>query len=503
MHEVIDLDALGKIREEGFHRSHVMIFGEVLADRVGARLTGSPDFDRAVQWSVSELEGMGLSNARAERWGEFGMAWRQLGAGAALVDPAPAVIPLQATPWSPATSGEVAGAAVLVPTLRSAEDFARWRGKLAGKITLYGDPPPYDVDPRPPLQLLDEAGLQKLLLYPLKDSHQDEDNNRYFIDQQADEAVARFFSEEHALAVLRAGGDGGALHDDIAFAMGPLVYLPAHRQAIPSGVTSSEAYGRMARLLAQAVPISVRLRLDTWFGDEHAPGFNVFADLRGRDRKLKDQVVMIGAHLDSWAAATGATDDGSGVIIAMEAMRILRAAGLHPRRTIRIALWGGEEEGELGSSAYVATRFLGQPRDGPSLPVWLRPPPAARKTARRDGFDVYFNLDRGPARLLGINAEGDLGAAALFKTWTTPLNDLGFGTVTLRHTGQVDSESFQAAGLPAFDFIQSARDDLRTHHTDLDTYERLPEADLKQAATVLASVLFLAADREAPIPAGP
>ena len=478
-----------------------MAFGEALADRVGARLTGSPDFDRAVQWSVGELQGIGLADARAERWGEFGMAWRQLGAGAALIDPSPAVIPLQATPWSPATFGEVAGTAVLVPTLRTPEDFARWRGKLARKIILYGDLPLFEVNPRPQLKLLDEAGLQKLALYPLTDNHQDEANNRYFIDQQADEAVARFFAEEQALAVLRAGGDGGALHDDIAFAMGPLVYVAAHHQAIPSGVTSSEAYGRIARLLAQGVPVSVRLRLETWFGT--APGLNVLAELQGRDPKLKDQVVMIGAHLDSWAAATGATDDGSGVIIAIEAMRILKTAGLRPRRTIRIALWGGEEEGELGSSAYVAARILNHSPRQALLPVWLRPPAAAPARARREGFDVYFNLDRGPARLLGINAEDNLAAAALFKAWTAPLEDLGFSTVTLRHNRQVDSESFQAAGLPAFDFIQSARDDSRTHHTDLDTYERLPEADLKQAATVLASILFLAADREASIPVSP
>ncbi len=503
--EPIDARAIAAIRDEGLNRSRVMDYGEGLSDLVGSRLTGSADFERAVQWCFAQLRDMGVGDAREEGWGEFGMAWRQLGTSAALVAPAPAVFLAQATPWSPSTAGEVTAPVVLVPQLRAVRDFARWKGRLAGRIILYGQPPPVDPDPRPSLVLLDEAKL-KALEQPPPPSHQEKDNRDFFVAETFDEVVARFFADEHAAAVLRAGGDGGALHDDTAFSMGSFVYLRSHRQPIASAVVSSEAYGRMARLIARGVPVTLRLAISTQFGAEHAPGVNLIADIPGADPSLRSQVVMLGGHLDSWAAGTGATDDGAGVIIALEAMRILKATGLKPRRTVRLALWGGEEEGELGSLGYVQAhladiRYAHGPETA-GAPLWLETPQSVTLRPEAESFEVYFNMDRGPGRFLGVNAEGNVAAADIFRRWAAPLADLGLTTVTLRHTAQVDSDSFQLAGLPAFNFIQSARDDSRTHHTDLDTFERLPEADLKQAATVLAAFLYDAAERDALFPRG-
>ena len=450
--EPIDARAIAAIRDEGLKRSRVMDYGEGLSDLVGSRLTGSADFERAVQWCLAQLRDMGVGDAREEGWGEFGMAWRQLGASAALVEPAPAVFPAQATPWSPSTAGEVTAPVVLVPQLRAVGDFARWRGRLAGKIILYGEPPPVDPNPRPSLVLLDETKL-KALQQPPPPSHQEKDNRDFFVAETFDEVVARFFSPTSMpRPCCGRVGDGGALHDDTAFSMGSFVYLPSHRQPIASAVVSSEAYGRMARLIARGVPVTLRLVISTQFGAEHAPGVNLIADIPGADPSLRSQVVMLGGHLDSWAAGTGATDDGAGVIIALEAMRILKATGLKPRRTVRLALWGGEEEGELGSLGYVQAHLAdiryGKGPESAGAPLWLQTPQSVTLHPEARTFEVYFNMDRGPGRFLGVNAEGNGAAADIFRRWAAPLADLGLTTVTLRHTGPGGQRQLPA-GRPA------------------------------------------------------
>jgi carboxypeptidase Q len=500
----LDLVTISRIREEGLNHSHVMEYGSGLTDFVGARLTGSPEFERGAQWCLTQLRAMGVATAREESWGEFGMAWTQLGTSALLVQPAPATFLAQATPWSPATAGEVMGTVVLVPQLRSAAELKAWHGKLADKIILYGAPYPSNPNPVPPLVLFDEAKLQAYAQYPLRPSSQAQDNIDYMRGEKFNEQVAQFFADEHALAVLREGGDNGMLSDQTGLSMGGSVYRKEHQQPLPSAAIASEAYGRMARLLARNVPVSLRLNIQTKFGDEHVAGQNVLGELPGTDPKLKKQVVLLGAHLDSWAAGTGATDDGAGVIIVLEALRILKVLGVQPRRTIRLVLWGGEEQGELGSMGYVAAHlaradYTSTP-ETKDIPLWMQTPVASTPGPDYANFSGYFNADRGGGRFLGINTEGNLAAAELFRQWASPLADLGFTTVTLRHTDATDSESFAKVGLPAFDFIQSARDDSRTHHTNLDTYERLSEPDLKQAATVMAVFVYNAAQRDGLLP---
>src|SRR5579863_7312325 len=297
------------------------------------------------------------------------------------------------------------------------------------------------------------------------------------------EKVGHFFADEHALAVLQPGGSGGVLHDDTGHSLGWFVYRPEHKQAIPSAVVASEAFGRMHRLVSHGVPVTVRLNIGTKFYGEHEPGSNVIADIPGSDPALKDQVVMMGGHLDSWISGTGATDDGAGAIIALEAMRILKALNIQPRRTIRIGLWGGEEQGIFGSAGYVRNHYASltysTKPEQQLIPEFLREqtgPVNVKPDHAR--FDAYFNADNGTGKFLGIYSEGNAQAAHIFEQWMAPIKDLGFTTISMRNTGSTDHVPFDQAGLPGFQFIQDPRDyESVTHHSNQDTYERMSEPD--------------------------
>ena len=510
--EVLDLDMYSRVRDEGFKHSHVMEYAGALFDNVGPRLTGSPAMARANEWTRAQLAAMGCSNAHLESWGEFGMAWTQRGASLDLVKPVSGVFLAQATPWSPATQGAVIADVIAVPGLKAESDLAAWKGKLKGKVILYGMAPASpDVDPDsvPTMEHDDAAKLAELMRYPLHGASSDNRTERFrkiFAGKAFQEKVAKFFADEGAIAVLEPGGSGGVLHDDTNASMGWFVYRPERRQAIPEEVIANEAWDRMSRLLDHKVPVSVSIDIAAQFGDEHAQGFDTIAEIPGTDPKLKDQVVMVGAHLDSWIAGTGATDNGAGVIVAMEAMRILTSLQVQPRRTIRIGLWSGEEEGVFGSTGYVTSHYATfhysgtkQDADVPLFFQRMTAPPTLKPEAAT--FDAYYNMDNGTGKLLGIYTEGNEGVAAIFSQWMKPIEDLGMTTVTERHTGSTDHVPFLRAGLPGFQFIQDPRDyESRTHHTNLDTYEHLSEPDLKQAAVIEAIFLYNTAMRDAMLP---
>ena len=515
--ETLDLETIARIRDEGFHHSHIMEYASGLFDGVGPRLTGSPDFAKAEQWSLDQLRRMGASNAHAESWGEFGMGWQQIGTSLQMTAPGTATFLAQAAPWSPATAGEATAEVIAVPALKAEKDFDAWKGKLAGKIVLYGDAPKIHPDPANPLEHYDQAKLEHFRSYSLDG---DEDDSHVLPNDPAMwekvfggmaflEKVGHFFAEEHAIAVLRPGGSGGALHDDTGSSLGWFVYRPEHKQAIPSASIASEAFGRMHRLVSHGVPVSVRLNIATKFYGDHEPGSNVIAEIPGTDLALKDQVVMLGGHLDCWIAGTGATDDGAGAIIALEAMRILRALNIQPRRTIRVALWGGEEQGIFGSAGYVSSHF--GVRSYSTKPEEQVVPEFVRQQAgpvtikpEHAKLDAYFNTDNGGGKFLGIFTEGNSAVASIFQQWAVPINDLGFTTVTLRHTGSTDHVSFDQVGLPGFQFIQDPRDyETRSAHTNLDTYERLSETDLKQTAVIMAIFVYNTAQRDAMLPRKP
>jgi hypothetical protein len=515
--ETLDLAAIARIRDEGLKHSHILEYASGLFDGIGARLTGSPDFIKAEQWSQDQFRRMGASNVHTESWGDFGMGWQQIGTSLEMTTPGPATFLAQSTPWSPATAGEVSAAVIAVPALKEEKDFDKWKGKLAGKIVLYGTPPKINPDQAFTVEHYDAAKLEHLGSYPLDGDQSDTfvlptDAAKWeksFKDVAFQEKVGHFFADEHAIAILRPGGSGGVLHDDTNLSLGWFVYRPEHKQAIPSAVIASEAFSRMHRLLSHDVSVSVRLSIQTQFSGDHVEGENVLAEIPGSDPALKDQVVMLGGHLDSWIAGTGATDDGAGSIIALESMRILRALGLQPRRTIRAALWGGEEQGIFGSGGYVsshfATRSYSTKPEEQVVPEFLRQQtgPVTVKPEHAN-LDAYFNADNGGGKFLGICAEGNPATAAIFEQWAAAVHDLGFTTVSLRNSGSTDHVPFHEVGLPGFQFIQDPRDyESRSAHTNQDTYERLSEQDLKQAAVIMAIFVYNSAQRDAIIPRNP
>jgi hypothetical protein len=514
--ENVDLATIARIRDEGHNHSHIMEYASGLFDGVGARLTGSPDFAKAEQWSLDQLRRMGASNVHAESWGEFGMGWRQIGTSLEMTEPSTATFLSQATPWSPATAGEVTAEAIAVPALHEEKDFDQWKDKLAGKIILYGEAPKINPDREVRVEHYDAAKLEHLRSYPL-DGDQSESYvlsrdpagwEKTFKETAFLEKVGRFFADEHAVAVLRPSGSGGIIHDDTNLSLGWFVYRPEHKQPIPSAVVANGAFGRMHRLVSHGVPVSVRLRIATQFFGDHEPGEDVIAEIPGTDAALKDQVVMLGGHLDCWIAGTGATDDGAGTIIALEAMRILRALNIQPRRTIRVALWGGEEQGLFGSLGYVSNHFAtlsySTKPEEQVVPVFLRQQTGLTIKPEHAKLDAYFNTDNGGGKFLGIFTEGNSAVASIFEQWVAPIRDLGFTAVTLRNTGSTDHVAFDEVGLPGFQFIQDPRDyETRSGHTNLDTYERLSEPDLKQAATIMAIFVYNTAQRDAMLPRKP
>ena len=487
--ESLDLGMYARIREEGFSHSHIMEYASALFDDIGPRLTGSPNLAKANAWTRDQLTAMGCTNAHLESWGDFGMGWRQISTSADMVTPDTAVFIAQATPWSPPTPGSITAEVIAVPPLKEEKDFDAWKGKLAGKIILYGKTPEIHPDPAPLLQHYDENKLAQIYQYPL-DGNMDEqhvlsDEPKFWEDVfkkiNFKAQVAKFFAEQHAAALLVTGwgGDGGMFRDDNAEQMGAEVYLPDHKQPIPSAVLSSENFGRVSRLLEHKVPVTLALAINTEFTGDHEQGYNTIAEIPGADSNLKGQVVMVGGHLDSWIAGTGATDDGAGAIIAMEAMRILNALHVQPRRTIRIALWSGEEQGELGSLGYVSQHFgtigLSTKPEELALPAFVRERVGPLKVKPEHALiSGYFNLDNGGGKLLGIYAENNAAIVPIFDQWMAPLKDLGVTTVSMRNTGSTDHESFNEVGIPGFQFIQDPRDyETRSLHSNQDVYERL------------------------------
>ena len=328
--------------------------------------------------------------------------------------------------------------------------------------------------------------------------------------------IAQFFADENVAAVIEpsrdgnhGGGSGGTIFDDNGATLGRFPYQPDHRVKVPVAVAAIESYGRLYRLTQAHVPVSVEIDIDTKFTGEHQHAYNTIAEIPGVDPKLKDQVVMVGGHLDSWIAGTGATDSGAGTVVAMEVMRILKALDVKPRRTIRIALWTGEEQGIYGSRGYCREHFgsakLSTEPDQMRLPEYMRRAVGPLEVKPEQKLiTAYFNVDNGSGKIRGVYTQGNAAIAPIFAQWIAPLKDLGVTTITERNTGGTDHLSFDAVGIPGFQFIQDMLDyESRTHHSNEDVYERLQAADLKQIATVEAIFVLNAAQRDPMLPRKP
>ncbi|HEY2120319.1 MAG TPA: M20/M25/M40 family metallo-hydrolase [Candidatus Acidoferrum sp.] len=513
--ESLDLAMYQSIRDEAIRRTHVMEYASALMDGIGPRLTGSPNLKRANEWTRDQLTAMGCANAHLEDWGEFGMGWQQLNAGFRMTSPDAAVFIAQAAPWSPATKGPVSASAIWVD-IKDEKDFDKYKGKLAGKIVFFGEMREVKPVDKPLFTRDDESDLKKIQEYPLNPPNPNNNFAAFLKRLALREKIGKFLASEQAVAVItpsrdgrNGGGSGGTIFDDSGAGFGWLIYRPEHANPLPVAVSAIENYGRVYRLLKTNVPVTVELNLDTKFTGEHEHGFDTIAEIPGTDPKLKDEIVMVGGHLDSWASATGSTDNGAGTVVAMEVMRILNALHVKPRRTIRIGLWTGEEQGLFGSNGYVKAHFGEIPRstEPDQLQVTEYDRDASGPIQYKPEFQkisAYFNVDNGSGRIRGIYLQENAAVGPIFAQWMEPLKDLGVTTITVRNTGGTDHESFDAVGIPGFQFIQDPLDyGSRTHHSNMDTYERLQPEDLAQAAAVEATFVYNAAMRDQMLPRKP
>jgi carboxypeptidase Q len=537
-------DPVQRIRDEALNRSQVMQTLSHLTNIIGPRLTGSPGMRRANEWTRDRLTEWGLVNAKLEPWGAFGRGWTLRQFSAAVVEPQS--FPLNAYPkaWSPATAGALTGEVVYVDAKDEA-GLQKFKGQLRGKIVLNGavrDPVAHfepEGTRQTEKQLLDLANQPDPATAPPRSRQQTPEMR----------AATRFGAvrlnfyqtEGVALVVDPSRGDGGNIFVQGASVPQQLPTDPAALQALldraegaprqvrawdkaapkfaPQVVLSIEHYNRLARMLEAGERVRASFQIDAQFLDADPTAYNTVAEIPGTD--LKDEVVMLGGHLDSWHGGTGATDNAAGVAVAMEAVRILKALGLQPRRTIRVALWSGEEQGLLGSRAYVEQHFgkleTPAPTPRPTPPGAAEGQPAAAQAQPQptprgklvtkpeyEKFSAYFNLDNGTGRIRGVYMQGNEGVRAHFRRWLTPFNDLGAQTLTLANTGSTDHVPFDSIGLPGFQFIQdSVEYNTRTHHSTQDTYERLQADDMKQAAAIMAAFVYQTAMLNEKLPRKP
>lgn len=504
-----DLALYQAIRDEGLKRGRAMIYAIGLIDDVGARLMGSPNMRWAYDWSLARMRALGLSDPRLEPIGPFGLSWRQAYAWARMTAPSDAAFPAVAAPWSVATKGPL-GAEVIAARLDTDEDLAREKGRLAGKIVLLGAPKPTPTSAPAVVRYTDEDVLKGDAAEAVRAYYRTVTERRARQGQEGLFKARRnaFLAAEGVAAVVLdpGGGEPGVLHVD-GSDLGGRPWLAAERPAFPAIYLTGEAYARCWRLAQSGAAARLQLEIATEEGDPAEPGYNVVAEIPGSDPKLKTQVVLAGAHLDSWAAGAGAADNGAGVAATLEAIRILRALNLKPRRTIRVVLYGGEEQGLYGSEAYARQRLGFIPRsttpDQLALPVEGRRAKVGplAKGAEYEDFSAAFNLDGGSGRIRGVFTGGNPALAALYRDWIAPLKDLGVLAVYDGPHWPADQSTFTEIGLPGISFLQDPLDyDSRAHHTNLDTLERLSPDDLAQAATVLAIFLINSANADARAP---
>jgi carboxypeptidase Q len=515
--ENLDLTMYQRIRDEGFKHSHVMQFAGALSDGIGPRLTGSPNMAKANAWTRDTLTAIGLENAHLEDWGEFGMGWQQINTWVRMVSPDPEPLWAQAAPWSPSTNGPCSGEAVQVD-VQDVKDLEKYKGKLHGKIVLFGA---VRATPDVTASLFHRYTTEELAEmenYPTGAGRPGAPNIQQLIADRARlmqvrTAALKMMTEEGVAAILtpsRDGGEGGGtgiIFDDNGANLVRGAQVKATAVTVPNAVMMIEHYNRLARLLQNHVPVTLELNIETRFTGDHEHGFNTVAEIPGTDPKLKDQVVMVGGHLDSWISGTGATDNGAGSVVAMEAVRILKSLGVKPKRTIRIALWSGEEQGLYGSQGYMKMHFgtFAEPEHAdPNTPAFLRQRGKLTTTKEWETLDAYYNLDNGTGKVRGVYTQENYAIGPIFKQWIAPLADLGVKTISYQNTGGTDHLSYDAYGLPGFQFIQDPMDyETRTHHSDMDTYDRLHALDLEQAAVVEAIFLYNTSERETMMPRKP
>jgi hypothetical protein len=504
--EKVDLDAINKIRYEGFHNSKIMEIASGLMDQIGARLTGSPNMHKANEWTRDKLKEFGLVNSHLEPWEPFGRGWTNEYVNVRMVSPDTAPLIAYAKAWTPGTNGTVRGSVIRV-NIRGPQDLAKYKGKLAGKVVLYGDDPEVKPSVEPLSERLNEKSLAEIENYQIPSERNDARFREFAQRARLQRQVNKFFDEEKPLAVI--DHSRGAIGGGTVFVQQGGSYKVGLTVGTPQITLATEHWTRIARILAAKKDVELELNVKNNFydGPEAMTQNDTIAEIPGTDKK--DEVVMLGAHLDSWHTGTGATDNGAGSIVMMEAVRILKALDLKPRRTIRIGLWSGEEEGLLGSQWYVAHHFGSRPqskdpdRKGDPTVTRRDTGPMSIKPEQKT-VSAYFNVDNGSGKIRGVYLQENALVQPIFEAWMKPFHDLGMDTLTMRNTGGTDHLSFDAVGIPGFQFIQDPLEyDTRTHHSNMDVYDRLQPEDLKQMAVIVASFVYMAAERDQMFPRKP
>lgn len=500
----VDLDLVNRIRHEGFENSRVMETVSYITDVIGARVTGSPAMTRANAWTRDELASMGLENAHLHAY-TFGRGWDWQSCRVDLLGEAARSLAAIPQGWTPGTDGPVRGELVRLDATEVV-DLEKYEGQLAGKIVLISPEKPVEPRDTPPFTRLTDEELADLQDFeiPGEQSGPDwrEQRNKAAEFRQA---LDGFLFEEGAVAIIECSSRD---HGIIRALRGAQPDDP-ETMRMPAVTMMTEQYNRLVRLAEAGETVELEIEIAARFhGDRDSEAFNTLAEIPGRGRG--NEVVMLGAHLDSYQSGTGATDDGSSCAVLMEAVRILQAIGFEPRRTIRIALWSGEEQGLLGSQAWVRDNLATRPAPPDSLTAgrsrafWPREEGPLTLRDEYERVSAYFNLDNGGGRIRGLYAQQNVAVVPIFEEWLAPFADLQATTVTTNRTGGTDHLSFDRVGVPGFQFIQDEMDYFaQTHHTNLDTRDHLQESDLKQAAVIVASVLAHAANREDRIPRKP
>lgn len=489
-----DASILDAIRKEGLKHSQVMDIAFNLTEKTGPRLMNSPGFYKAQDYAIKQMKDWELSNVEKDAWGDFGKGWELEKSYIAMKSPW--YKPLIGFPkaWTHGTDGPKVAEAILIdPKADSTELVSKYKGKLSDKVLVMDNLIDYELDTTPDLVRFSKAELDSMQNISLDKKEKDTSGRaaqrrkyikRWREAQKKAETLERLAKEEGALAVLSSSERN---HDGTVFVQqGGSHEMDAPKNFLDIAL-ALEDYNMLVRLLRAEETVEIDLEVATKFHTDQETGYNVLAEIPGTDDKLKEEVVMIGGHLDSWQGSTGATDNAAGSAVMMEAMRILKKLDIQPKRSIRIGLWSGEEQGIFGSRGYVSKTFAD--------PTDMELKPAHEK------FDVYFNLDNGTGGIRGIYLQENEEASGLMTEWLEPFKNLDAATVTLSNTGGTDHLSFDAVGLPGFQFIQDEIEySSRTHHSTMDSYDHLSEDDLKQAATVVAGMVYQAAMSDKKVP---
>jgi carboxypeptidase Q len=489
--EQVDLSVINRIKTEAFTNSKATEYLFQLTDVNGPRLANSPGYKSAADWCVKTLQEIGVTNPHLEKWGPLGRGWTYSYYAGHMIEPSYSPIIGAPVAWTPGTNGPVTGEAIMA-SIQSPADFEKYKGKLKGKMALISQPRDLQMPSTAFGSRYNNDDLNQIAMLPIPGAAggrggrgptqpaMTPEQQRQF---QAD--LLNFWKAEQPAMLIQNSsiGEGGTV-------AGGGARQRDSKDNPPTVVISTEQYNRIARLLTHnpAVPVKLQFEVKAQYIDDAPVSYNVVGEIPGGAKK--DEVVMVGGHLDSWHYGTGATDNAIGVAVAIETMRILKALDLKMARTVRVGLWDAEEEGLLGSAAYVKEHFADRA--------------TMKTTAEHAKLAGYFNIDNGGGKIRGIYTQGNDMVKPIFEKWLEPFKDLGATTVTVRNTGGTDHQSFDAVGLPGFQFIQDPLDyDARTHHTNMDVYDRLQRADILQMAAIEAAFVYQAATRPEMLPRKP